>query len=178
MLATDGWLPFKQKHFSHDQALLAEATELNQQHDSGLISHEGFYNEIAGMSGVPVTAVKEQLRANAPNEPLFDYIAAELRPGYKIGVLSNASGNYMAQIFTPEQVKLFDAVALSYELGMTKPEPGMYDAIAGRLGVEARECVFIDDQERHCTGAREAGMQAILYKDFEQFKVALEKFLA
>jgi putative hydrolase of the HAD superfamily len=178
VLATDGWLPFKQKHFAHSAALLAQATKLNKQHDQARISHEDFTKQIATMAGVSEATVDKQLHENVPNVELFDYIRETLKPRYKIGLLSNASGNYIDEIFTASQKAVFDAIALSFELGFIKPERRAYAIIAELLAVTPAACILIDDQERHCGGARAAGMQAIVYHDFQQMKQSVERLLA
>lgn len=177
VLVTEGWLPFKATHFGKDPDLNRQATELSHRANAGLISHDEFVEAIAGLAGLSGREVSEAIDVNVPNEPLLEYIK-QLKKHYAIGMLSNASGNWLAQLFTKEQVELFDAVGLSYELGAVKPDERAYEEIIDQLGVEPSECVFVDDQERHCTGAREAGMQAILYQDFDQFKEELEAILA
>jgi|GEM_PF-4893866 len=37
------------------------------------------------------------------------------------------------------------------------------------------ECIFIDDREGYCTGAKGVGMQAILYRSFSQMKPELDR---
>jgi HAD superfamily hydrolase (TIGR01509 family) len=81
-------------------------------------------------------------------------------------------------LFTSEQIKLFDAVALSFETGVIKPDERAYEIIAERLAVVPAECVFIDDQERFVTAAKEVGMEAIHFQSFEQMQADLEKILA
>jgi putative hydrolase of the HAD superfamily len=66
---------------------------------------------------------------------------------------------------------------LSYESDVIKPEVRAYQLIAERLGVEPDECIFVDDQEKHCAGASQAGMKPVLYNDFTSFKKELEKIL-
>lgn len=178
VLTTEGWLPFKEQQFGHDKALSEQASALNRQSNVGLISHEQFVEKVAELANLSVNGVNEAIEVNVPNQELFTYIAERLKPNYKIGMLSNAAANWLTELFNKDQIALFDVISLSYEAGITKPDPLSYEKIAGELGVEPGECVFIDDQERHCTGAREAGMQAILYKDFDQMKAELEKILA
>ena len=177
VLASDGWLPFKKKYFGHDKALFAEVTDLSKQTDAGLKSYEDFTNEVAQLAKIPGSAVRDAIEGNPPNDELFRYITDELKPRYKIGMLSNAGDNWLPVLFTPAQIAVFDAVALSYETGVIKPDERAYRAIAERLGVTPQECVFVDDQERFCSAAREAGMQAIFYHDFEQTKRDLEEIL-
>ncbi|MDB5170940.1 MAG: HAD-superfamily hydrolase, subfamily variant 3 [Candidatus Saccharibacteria bacterium] len=177
VLTTDGWLPFKHKNFGQDQALLEQATDLNKQTNCGLLSYPDFMAQIAGLAGITAAEARRQIESNVANEPLFVYID-ELKQHYKIGLLSNAAANWLPDMFTPAQLASFDAIALSYETGFVKPDPRSYEIIAERLGVDMQECVLIDDQERYCTAAREAGMQAIWYRgDVDQTRSELNKLL-
>lgn len=178
MLTSDGWLPFKKKHFGHDQALFDEAGYLNHQAGKGLIGQSEFIREIAKKAEVSPQVAAAEINRSAPNDELLTYIATELKPHYRTAILSNAGGNYLSELFSPEQLDLFDEVALSFEMGVVKPDERAYIAVLDKLGVQANEAVFVDDQERHCAGAREAGLQAILYADFDQFKGELEALLA
>lgn len=178
VLVTESWLSFKKEHFGHDPALSEKATKLLQQADGGMLSHEEFIAKIAVLAGIKSNTVKDYLDKNSPNEELFNYISKELKIQYKIGMLSNAAADWLAELFSKEQLALFDAIALSFTSGMTKPNEGAYLNIAKKLGVDPNVCVFVDDQKRHCAGARDAGMQAILYEDFEQMKRELTQLLS
>ncbi len=176
VLTTDCWLPFKAKAFGHDPDLFSEASNLNKRSNAGLISPHDFINGIAELASMSVPEAKKAIEDNVANEPLFAYIQ-ELKKAFKIGMLSNASGDWLADMFAPEQLALFDAVALSYETGYIKPDLRAYEAIASRLGVDTPECVLIDDQELYCTAALEAGMKSIWYRDFEQTRNELNQLL-
>ena len=54
---------------------------------------------------------------------------------------------------------------LSCEMGVRKPTTEIYRRAAARLGVAPERCVFIDDREANCEGARAAGMAAIHFTD-------------
>lgn len=177
VLASDGWLPFKREHFGHDPALFEEAGDLNKQVDSGFINTNEFVSAIAKLAQVPEAEAAECLRQNPVNDELFAYIRTELKPHYKLGILSNASENRLLKMFTPEDVALFDETVLSYQIGATKPDPKAYQAILDKLGCEASECVFIDDQERYVSAAESVGMRAIVYTSLEQLRTDLEKIL-
>lgn len=112
-----------------------------------------------------------------PNEPLLKVIATDLKPHYKIGMLSNADANWLDRIFTRTQLDLFDAIALSFEIGEMKPHPKAYETIAERLNVTPSDCLFIDDRQELVDGAAETGMQAFLYKDVEKTKKELAALL-
>jgi HAD superfamily hydrolase (TIGR01509 family) len=78
---------------------------------------------------------------------------------------------------TVEQIALFDAIALSYEIGTIKPDIRAYDTIARRLAVTPSNCLMVDDQKLYCEGAIKAGMQALHYTNFLDFKQALTGLL-
>jgi putative hydrolase of the HAD superfamily len=113
-----------------------------------------------------------------PNEVLLTYIRAKLKPKYKLGIISNATADWVSEILIKNDVRLFDEIVISHQVGIAKPEPTIYEMLLKKLNVGADEAVFIDDIETHCEGARAVGMQAILYKEFEQMKLELEKILA
>ncbi len=165
VLASDGWLPFKAKYFGDNEARFLEVSDLNKAVDAGLVSYDDFITDVADLAGVPKAAAHTEIERNPPNAELFSYITENLAPTYKIGLLSNAGANWLADLFTPDQLKLFDATVLSCDIGVIKPDHVAYEAIASKLGVELHECVFIDDQPRYCQGAIDVGMQAIHFTD-------------
>ncbi|HSH55963.1 MAG TPA: HAD-IA family hydrolase [Candidatus Limnocylindrales bacterium] len=177
VLATDGWIPFKRQHFGGKPQLEQQATDLNKQANAGLMSADDFVDEVAQLAHVPSQTVHQAVTRSAPNEELLTYIRQELKPHYKIGLLSNAGADMLQAIFSDEDRALFDAVALSYQTGHVKPDARAYHTLAEDLGVETEACIFVDDQERHCSGARAAGMQAIEYTSFEDFRTELSVLL-
>lgn len=178
VLATDGLLPFREKYFGHNPELLQEARDRGKAVDAGLAAYEEYIAWLAQASGLGQNETRKLVENNVPDQRLFTYIAQELKPNYKIGMLSNAGANWLSAIFDPEQIALFDAVALSYETGFLKPAKESYAIIARKLAVLPEACVFLDDQERYAAAARDAGMQAIHYRTFEQGKRDLGKLLS
>jgi FMN phosphatase YigB (HAD superfamily) len=55
-----------------------------------------------------------------------------------------------------------DAVVLSFEVGVAKPDAGIYLTALERLRVAPDEAVFVDDQAAYCDGAKTVGMDAYL----------------
>jgi putative hydrolase of the HAD superfamily len=115
---------------------------------------------------------------NGANEALFAYIQNELKPQYKIGLLSNVGSDILGDLFSDEQVALLDEKVLSYQIGAVKPDPLAYEATAMRLGVAIEECLFVDDLERFCTAAEEAGMKAIWHTDTQQTIKRIQEVLS
>jgi len=177
VLASDGWLPFRERNFANAPEKLERTIELNKNVDAGQASYDDFIKEVSSLANVDEDDARKEIENNVPNLELFDLISTELKDNYKIGMLSNAGDNWLNEIFLPEQVELFDAVALSYETGIIKPNIDAYKIMASRLGVETNECVFIDDQPKYCEGAVLAGMRAIIYSNSGQLKYDLAQVL-
>lgn len=177
VLATDGWLPFRDAHFGDKPDLFEQARANNIRVDSGLMSYDDFIVWLASATNVPFKDIKRLIEGNVPNGPLFEYIRDAISPAYQVGLLSNAGANWLNDMFEPWQMALIDQAVLSYELGIVKPHPAMYETIATRLGVLPEEAVFIDDRIEFVTGAHAVGMQAIQYHAIEQMRTDLEAIL-
>jgi len=177
VLTTDGWLKFREDYLTTDSEADVVAVELNRQSDAGLITYEDFQEQLAQLAHLDIAEVKRIMASRARNDRLFEYIASDLKSHYKIGLLSNASGDYTKDLFTPEQNALFDATLFSYELGVVKPHEAMYTTIATRLGVLPHECIFIDDREGFVQGAIDAGMKSFQYVNFNLCRLKLQEML-
>lgn len=104
---------------------------------------------------------REQMQLILPNITLI----RDLRTRYRTAVLSNADSTLRDRLQDTYAIDdLFDDIVCSADVGMAKPEPGIYALAARRLGLPPEECVFIDDVERNLVPAREAGMQAVHFR--------------
>ena len=142
----------------------------------GQITNEESNRESAAIFGLPsVEAYRARINdGERRNQPLLDYIV-QLRKSYKTAMLSNvSSGGLLRRFKVDELEKYFDVTVASAEIGFAKPEAQAYEITADRLGVRLDECIFTDDREEYCEGARAVGMQAIRYQSFDQFKTDLE----
>lgn len=177
VLTTEGFKVFCDEYFEDSPKKRAVAKTAMDQLSLGNIQYEEFENTLAQLAGVSQKVVSGYLSGNKPNESLFKYIRESLKPRYKIGMLSNTGADWLAELFTPEQISLLDDVVQSYKLGVAKPDFRIYETAARNLGVQPNECVFIDDIERYYEAAKAVGMHAILYKDFNQMKTELTTLL-
>lgn len=169
---------FRDKFFADDPEKHRLALDLMGQQNLGTLTYKDLIEQVAKLAKVSEGTVQEYMDENKANEPLFDYIRKELKPKYKIAMLSNAGDNWLKELFEQKDIKLFDEVVLSYSVGYIKPDPNIYLLTAKRLKLEPEQCVFVDDNAGHCSGAREVGMKAILYEDFPQLKTDLQKLLS
>lgn len=62
---------------------------------------------------------------------------------------------------------------LSHELGLRKPEAGIYEAAVKLAGVAPARCLFIDDLKANVEGARRCGWQAIHHTKGHDLRAAL-----
>jgi len=106
---------------------------------------------------------------------MYGAIRAVRGAGLRTGLLSNSwgPGDYPLEDF-PE---LFDAVVISGEVGMRKPEEGIFLHAADALALAPAECVFVDDMEANVAAATECGMTALLHTEAAVTVAALEDLL-
>jgi putative hydrolase of the HAD superfamily len=57
-----------------------------------------------------------------------------------------------------------DAIVLSFEVGVAKPDPGIYRAALEAVGAGPEEAVFVDDQAWYCEGAEALGIRSFLIR--------------
>ena len=178
VLAINGWQAFKAEHFTEREEVWDQIFQLGRRVDAGLVDYAELVRFTAQASGETESTVRYQLEHTVANVSLLEFIENSLKSRYKVGILSNASNDeVIGRIFTSEQRELFDAITLSHHVGMTKPDVHMYEVAADKLGIDVGACIFIDDQERHVIGAREAGMQAFIYTGMAELKKHLGTIL-
>ena len=89
--------------------------------------------------------------------------------GLRIAVCSNLALPYGSPLLsalpdTPE------AVILSYEVGLAKPDPVIFHLVCDRLGLQPAEILFVGDTSSADTdGPQAIGMSAIHISDFESY---------
>jgi len=91
--------------------------------------------------------------------------------GIRTGLLSNSWGN---EYDRTDWHEMFDAVVISGEVGMRKPEPGIFELAVDRMGLPADECVFIDDMAHNIVAAEQAGLVGIVHRTFDETAAELE----
>ena len=67
----------------------------------------------------------------------------------------------------------FDIQVFSYEVGATKPDPKIFQALITQSGCLPQEIFYADDKEPNVLTAQSLGLNAVIYRDFPQFLVAL-----
>ena len=82
--------------------------------------------------------------------------------GLKVGLITNTFSDERDFIRSSPLFPFFDAAMISYEQGLLKPDPEIYQRMLKALDVKAEECLYVGDGGSHeLTGARSVGMQAV-----------------
>ncbi|HZI98099.1 MAG TPA: HAD family phosphatase [Actinomycetales bacterium] len=131
-----------------------------------------------GRLGSPVTAQgllgRMLAGLEAPEPAMFDVVRTVHGAGVATALLSNSWGNTYPREGWDD---LFDAVVISGEVGMRKPEERIYRHAASLLDRPTEACVMVDDLPWNVDAARAAGMRAILHTDPAATAAELELLL-
>jgi HAD superfamily hydrolase (TIGR01509 family) len=177
VLTADTWREFLGN--LDEEVDIEAARNAHRAYDAGQIAKQECAELIKSITGQSFNELEDIFGGESDkNTRLLKYIAG-LKENYKIGLLSNVGNNWIRDYFlTPDEQKLFDAFVFSFQAGMTKPDPRIFDMMLEKLSVHAAEAVMVDDIERYAEAARGQGLQAICYQDFQQFKKDLDSILS
>ena len=101
-------------------------------------------------------------KALAPLPGALEALEAVRARGYRTGLISDCSEETPLHWERTPFAPLFEVAVFSCEVGMLKPDPGIYAIACERLSVEPGACLYIGDREEELVGARDAGMRAIM----------------
>ena len=102
---------------------------------------------------------------------MIDVVRTVRAAGVRTGLLSNSWGlDYERDGWDA----LFDAVVISGEVGLRKPDPAIYVLASERLGLPPEQIVFIDDLRPNVQAAAAAGMVGVQHVDLQTTVSELE----
>lgn len=115
-----------------------------------------------GLSGDP-ERLQQRWQALRSRFPLYDdadEVLALLRPHTRLGIITNGvAGLQRRKLNGCGLLHWFDVVAVSGEVGIGKPDPGIFDWAAEQLGVPRERCAMVgDNPERDIQGGINASM--------------------
>ncbi len=147
--------------------------------DLGYVSRADYLKAVAAFTGRTESEVDHVIsQDHVRNEQMFELVRS-IDPKYTTALLSNAGTHVIDRLFTPaELTDLFDVVVLSSDLHMVKPAPAIFELTAQRMGLLPEECVMIDDLEINISGARQTGLNGIVYVSTGQTAGDLHALLA
>jgi len=101
-------------------------------------------------------------------------LVARVRESLPVGFLSNANAfQWQARFGRLEVTSAFDYRFLSFELGMVKPDPEIFETVASRLPVGVGQVLFLDDNAVNVDAAAVTGFAARRVQGPEEARAAL-----
>lgn len=161
------------------RSALFKAPEWEEKLDGCLISEDEML-EIA-QSRLQTQALKNlaaQIFSNfheyalTPKPGMDAVIETLYRRGFGLYLLSNVGERFFSYQHLIPYVDLFDGLLTSGEEKLLKPDPALYHRLCEKFGLNAGECLFIDDRQRNIDGALAAGMQGYLFADGDAKRLA------
>jgi epoxide hydrolase-like predicted phosphatase len=110
--------------------------------------------------------VNRALSGLRPRAEILELAQRARSRGIRVGLLSNSWGNGGYDPYHDYDLDaLFDAVVISGDAGMRKPDLAIYLLAAAELGIRPQECVFVDDTRANLPPAEELGMATVHFRD-------------
>ncbi len=144
--------------------------DLVSQVDLGFITRDELWERFAEIVGTDEESIYGRMKEfSGLDKRLLNFIE-DSKTTYKIGMISNVGHGFIEKMFVDKPAsEYFDSIVLSSDVGMVKPDKRIYESSALQLDCQVQQCVFIDDLAKNVEGAKNAGMKAIIYKDFDSF---------
>jgi len=92
-------------------------------------------------------------------EPDMAHTLARLKEEYLLGVMSNHVGRWARSLLERfDLMRFLDAVLISSDIGVRKPDTVLYQRICQLLGVSPCEALYVADEEEDLRAAQAVGM--------------------
>jgi putative hydrolase of the HAD superfamily len=161
------------KYMSPEAAVLYKSTMVHKA-DLGQIGLDEVLEHLSGVTGVSAAQLKAEFWLHVKIDPVMVTLIEGLRQNYRTALLSNAIKPFLREILGKHDLeRLFDIIMVSAEEGIAKPDPAFFQRMIDKLGVPAKECLFIDDNIVNVETAKLVGMQAVLFEDVESLQTEL-----
>ena len=116
-----------------------------------------------------------------PNREMIEFVRDLRGRGLRTALCTNNVREWepLWRSKLPELDEVFEVVVDSAFVGSRKPERKIYDITLERLGgVKPQECVFVDDIDVNCEGARELGMHPVRFEETSRAIAEVEALLS
>lgn len=145
----------------------------------GQISATDFWNkvrEITGITASDMELTERWVRDYEVNEDVLEAVKNAKKQGYKTCVCTNNNGIRLPVLVERYNLNaLFDVIISSHEVGTTKPNKEIFQALLTKLDVAPQELVYSDDNPERLLGAKELGIHTFQFHNFEQYLEELNK---
>ncbi len=146
-------------------------------YDNGRNTGEEYWAKILQHYGYPLTKpliyalIVEDIKSwTEINPEMIQFISDVRKRVHNLSIISNMPEDILDYIINNFQwLGYFDELTWSCEVGVVKPDPGIYKHCLDKIGVPATECLFVDDSTANVGGAKRCGLNAIHFRSFSQF---------
>jgi putative hydrolase of the HAD superfamily len=141
---------------------------LRRPYDEGTLSPADYWSRVVG------TDVGDRLGAieavdvaswSHPNEETLALARRLAGRGTRLALLSNCPEPMAVAIDGMSWTDLIPDRFYSCRLGLTKPDPAIYQKVLTALGARPRDVTFVDDRPPNVAAAAALGMRALLFTD-------------
>jgi len=159
-----------------------ETLDIYRKSSVGEISKEEtlrLYSEKLGISEEIIERTFEDLyRKNViENEKLYEFILNLKAGGYALGVLSTQFHLSKSILISPKYYKDFDALEISCDDGLKKPDKKCFISILEKLKIKPEEGLFVDDKQENLDAAENLGISSLIFRNNEQFFEDIKKLI-
>ena len=157
--------------------------EIGQELSTGALDASDLYNFLAEEEGLDIAYedfLSRFCAGIARNEDALAYaVELQARAQTTVAVISNTNDGHVSWLdeHVPE-LKAFDLVIMSNEVGMAKPDEAIFRLALELLDLPASDAIFVDDLASNVQAARALGMAGIVHADWQVTRPALETWLA
>ena len=96
------------------------------------------------------------------SDGFIDFIE-KVRYKYKLAIISNDSSRWSKYLREKFDInRYFDVISISSDLKIKKPDERIFLFTIEKLGVNAEDCIYIDDRRSNLGAAKKVGMNPIL----------------
>ncbi|HML17805.1 MAG TPA: HAD family phosphatase [Bryobacteraceae bacterium] len=147
---------------------------LVEKYETGQLNSESFVAQLSALLDLHVTC--EQFRELwstlfLPDPLIPEALFADLSRRYPLILLSNTNEIHFENIRARfPLLRHFQHLVLSYQVGAAKPSRRIYEEAIARSGCRAGECFYTDDVPAYVDGAKQAGIDAVHFLNFEQLE--------
>lgn len=111
-------------------------------------------------------------------EGMSDLLKQLKSEGYKFYGLTNWCNKVHQTMAQYEIFRLLDGYIISSEEKVIKPEPEIYHRLFNKYNLKPEECIFADDRVENIVGARNVGMDGIIFVDAVQYEKELRQLIS
>lgn len=108
------------------------------------------------------------------NHEMYQLVNKLKKTGISIVLLSNIDDHIAKIIRDFHLYEPFDPCLLSCEIGLEKPDPGIYHFLIEKMQLPANQIIFIDDKKENIEAAEKIGLDAILFTSQEKLEKELK----